>query len=345
MPTFTPPTTSGRLMSDPAKRSRSGAHALWHHYGAWETGMTVWQDEAGTWHESLTPYVGGATHRVFDGGVLTSETGPDAGLDTAQVVYLGGHVHEVSDAEAAALTTAGYGDRLNLGPVDLTWSDGQQTPWTRRVITQDGDNAITLDVVDSQGVGVHTGSSALASNQREWWEHDHTTGWTDVEASTIFDPRSFGGGINPQHGLAFRTSTSGGYHQGILVWHDVAFGIPAIINVGVWKTPDDGSSGDFRSTNFWATALPLGANVYFPYRLDVLLAGTSLSCRVYPTGGPVPDYTDTTSAMVVDLDSFGNTTTYPTPTSGACAVFLAHSGTDTRSWARLGPTTFRRYTP
>lgn len=109
MPTFTPPTTDGRLIADPAKRGRSGAHALWSHYGSWATGKTVWKDSLGVWHESLTPYQGGATHRVFSGGVLISETGPDEGLDTAQVVYLGGHVHEITEAEAAELTTAGYG--------------------------------------------------------------------------------------------------------------------------------------------------------------------------------------------------------------------------------------------
>lgn len=33
-------------------------------------------------------------------------------LLAADVVYLGGHFYEVSDAEAAALTAAGYGDQL-----------------------------------------------------------------------------------------------------------------------------------------------------------------------------------------------------------------------------------------
>ena len=69
----------------------------------------MWKDTAGVWHESLTPYAGGTTHRVFTGGVLVSETGPDDGLDTAERVYLGGHVHEITAEEAAELTAAGYG--------------------------------------------------------------------------------------------------------------------------------------------------------------------------------------------------------------------------------------------
>jgi hypothetical protein len=109
MPTFTPPTTAGRLIADPAKRHRSGAHALWRHYGAWETGQTVWKDSLGVWHTALVPFQGGGVHRVFKDGVLVSETGPDEGLATAQVVYLGGHVYDITEAEATELINAGFG--------------------------------------------------------------------------------------------------------------------------------------------------------------------------------------------------------------------------------------------
>lgn len=108
MATFTPPTTAGRLIADPGKRHRSPAHALWSHYGSWETGQTVWKDAAGVWHTSVTPYQGGAVHRVFDGGQLVSETGPDDGLATAERVYLGGHVYEIDAEEEAELIAAGF---------------------------------------------------------------------------------------------------------------------------------------------------------------------------------------------------------------------------------------------
>jgi hypothetical protein len=132
MPTFTPPTTAGRLIADPGRKHRSGAHALWSHYGAWETGQTVWKDSLGVWHTSVTPYQGGAVHRVFDGGQLVSETAPDEGLATAQVVYLGGHVHEITDAEMDDLIAAGFRDQIvpdNLLDTAGTFEDGTVDTW------------------------------------------------------------------------------------------------------------------------------------------------------------------------------------------------------------------------
>jgi hypothetical protein len=106
--TFTPPTTDGNLIADPAKVGSDPAHALFRHYGAWEAGKTVWKDAQGVWHESLSPYLGGATYTTHDGDETTT-SGPDAGLATAQRVYLGGHVYEITSQEETELIAAGYG--------------------------------------------------------------------------------------------------------------------------------------------------------------------------------------------------------------------------------------------
>ncbi len=95
-------------MYDPAKVATDPAHALARFYGAWETGQTVWKDSQGVWHTSLIPYLGGATQTVHDWDGSTT-TGPDEGLATAQKVYLGGHVHTITDDEATELTAAGFG--------------------------------------------------------------------------------------------------------------------------------------------------------------------------------------------------------------------------------------------
>ena len=105
MPTFIPPTTEGK---------RVGTSPLMRFYGAWAQGLTVWKDSQGVWHESSEPYQGGAIHQSHNNwingvGPITTTTGPDEGLATAQVVYLGGHVHTIASAEAADLTAAGYG--------------------------------------------------------------------------------------------------------------------------------------------------------------------------------------------------------------------------------------------
>lgn len=47
-------------------------------------------------------------------GFYRQVRGPEsADLDTADVIYLGGHEYVVDDAEAAALTDAGYGANLH----------------------------------------------------------------------------------------------------------------------------------------------------------------------------------------------------------------------------------------
>lgn len=61
------------------------AHSLFRHYRPWSAGLNVF---------------------VVDGVVTTVE--PDYSLVTPDHVYLGGHIHEVSAAEAALLTAAGY---------------------------------------------------------------------------------------------------------------------------------------------------------------------------------------------------------------------------------------------
>ena len=59
------------------------------------------------------PYLGGATHATpnqwINGvGPISTPTGPDEGLATAQVVYQGGHEHTISEAAATELVAAGY---------------------------------------------------------------------------------------------------------------------------------------------------------------------------------------------------------------------------------------------
>jgi len=339
MATFTPPTGDGNATFIEGKNDV--ANRLFAYYGSWAMGKTVWQDQAGVWHESTHPYQGG-TYSITHDGDTTTTVGPEEGLATAQVVYDGGHVHEITADEEAALRLAGYGDNINTEPVDLTvWTPDDVSRFDRSIVTQSTTNGFTLTVKSGQGIGAGTGPSVATSNQREWWTHQHTTGWTDSVSSTLFDPDAFGA-VLPQHGLVARTSTSGGNVKGIVAWHDVAFASPTIINVGVWDTPADGSGFSFRSTNFTSALGPVVTNV-FPYRLDLRVVGTVASVRVYrPDVNQIPDWDDPLYAFTVDLDSFGDTGAIPTPTEGASGLWLAHSGSDPTSSVRYGPTTFRR---
>lgn len=340
MPLFTPPVVDGYPLE-------GDGHPLFKFYGSWAQGQTVWQDSGGVWHANAFPYLGGATYTTHDSARgATTATGPDEGLATAQKVYLGGHVHTVTDAEATALTAAGYGARINIEPQEIHWVNREDALFTRKLVSQDGTFAFTLTAVDQtgQGVAVSGTPGSTASNQREWYTHNYTEGWADSEALTYLDPVSFvpGGGINPQQGLVFRVSTVAGVHRGIAVWYDVAFGSPTIINIGVCHAPDDGSALTFRSTGFQPPLGPLATNV-LPYWLGAKVTGTSMQVRAYkPNQQPVPTFGDPVWAITVDLNSFGDTGALPTPTSGASGLWVAHAGVNPISWCRFGHTYFQR---
>jgi hypothetical protein len=95
MPTFTPPTVAGLAVAE--QGGRGVANRLFSFFGSWAQGQAVWKDQAGVWHQNAWP--------------------DNDDLLAAQVVYDGGHVHEVTDAEAAELIAAGFGD--NLGEYQL----------------------------------------------------------------------------------------------------------------------------------------------------------------------------------------------------------------------------------
>lgn len=55
----------------------------------------------------------GRTVLKVDGAYATYDYPTQDQIDSAEEVYLGGHKYTVSDSVAAALTSAGYGDRLS----------------------------------------------------------------------------------------------------------------------------------------------------------------------------------------------------------------------------------------
>lgn len=132
--TFAPPTVEGNSVMGPPGHP---LNPLLRFYGGWAQSATVWKDSLGAWHQSTAPYLGGATTTVHDWDGSTYTT-PDEGLATAQKVYLGGHVHTISEAEADEVAAAGYGsgiltrqsiaesfngpDAPGAGP-DLSWEE------------------------------------------------------------------------------------------------------------------------------------------------------------------------------------------------------------------------------
>lgn len=109
MPTFTPPTAPDQPMGYTSESSPS--YKLFKFYPQVEAGMTVWKDENDVWHSQLYPYAGGEISRTYDDAADPKYTAsaPASGLATAKVVYLGGHVYEITEDEATELIAAGFG--------------------------------------------------------------------------------------------------------------------------------------------------------------------------------------------------------------------------------------------
>lgn len=349
MPLFTPPTTDGY----PVARPGDPGYMYWRHLGAWATGQTVWKDSLGVWHADAWPYQGGSTSTVHDWDG-TTVTAPDEGLATALKVYLGGHVHTVTDAEAAELVAAGFGAGINVEDVNISdWGNDLALFGARKQFFNDGHTTVLGENNAENGQIVSpTGGGVLASNQRDGYLHANTSGWTDIEASTVFvcGP-AFAPPLNPQHGLILRYQESGGERAAVLAWHDVAFGTPPILNIGVWRANLDGTGFQNRQNNWWNTALPAREVSVFPYRVDVRLVGTLVQARTYAIDGNVPAYVargDTSSiyARTFDLDlDCGSVAGNATPVgAGQCGVIGAHLGTDPTSRCVYGDTSYRRIT-
>lgn len=114
MPTFVGPLTDGLPMYKPELVNSHGDHRLWMFFGNWAMVKTVWKGSDAQWHEGIYPYQGGDVHETWRKGVRTSvseDTDPGS-LANALVVYHGGHQYTISEAEAAELTAAGYGEYI-----------------------------------------------------------------------------------------------------------------------------------------------------------------------------------------------------------------------------------------
>lgn len=111
MSTFTPPTTAGMPTADPAKNDIHNRH--WSFFGSWAMGLTVWKDVNGDWHQAIFPYQGGGTFTTHNGSTTTTTVESSVNhLADAQVVYLGGHVYDLTAEEEADLIAGGYGEYI-----------------------------------------------------------------------------------------------------------------------------------------------------------------------------------------------------------------------------------------
>lgn len=96
MPTLSSPMVNDRLL---ATGRTSGERRFWAYFGTQPTGQTLIR-EGGVWSAVSAPL----QSRLEAADTITHPDGY-----TVPGYFLGGHVHTISDAVAAELTTAGFG--------------------------------------------------------------------------------------------------------------------------------------------------------------------------------------------------------------------------------------------
>lgn len=115
--------------------------------------------------------------------------------------------------------------------------------WT---YTADGTQASELTThpeTNTAEVEAVAGTAVDISNLRELFVIPQTGTWGIAHAQTevISGPYwSAGGNVKPQHGLALRAQEDT-RRRAVIAWHDVAFGNPHAINLGVWSGALDGT--------------------------------------------------------------------------------------------------------
>lgn len=353
MTTFTPSIAPGQARGDHS--SNDPAERFFSYTPPIPTGVTIWQDNLGVWHEEQHPYHGGDTTTVHDGDTTTI-TPPIAGLANAQRVYQGGHIYHIDLTSALLLIAAGFGSGINVASVDTTWNTEDLAPLdSKMLLTADGSHATAPPTIDGNAfkVQLNAGTTQGSSTLREFFLHSDTAGWTDSHGIIEIDPPAYGsfGGVDilPQMGVVLRAqfNSSTGKNQGITLNNGTIFGIPTL-NIGAWHAFPDGTGFNNRQFSF-----PFfDPNSFFtdgfnlPYGWEWELINNIIRVRSFKVGARTTLYgldpssiswTDPVRSRTLNLDTdCGDPGVVPTPTGpGTAGIIVAHLGRDSRSAARI----------
>ncbi len=325
MPTFTPPTGQGVPWGD--VDAYTPEDRLMRYYGAVETGITVWRDQGGTYHQSQYPFLGGEEFRTFNDGDLIQSSVGAPGLKEATEVYLGGHTYDITQTTADALIAAGFGAYINTATVDIThFEDTDPAKFSEWLMTLHSNSVYAKRVNDREELEIYesAGDAPIQDNSRRFFIHSDTHYNTDFDAQVILDPPLYGAfGVAEQSGLVLRAQQSDGKNRGITINNNIFFVVPNC-NIGVWSANTDGSGFLNRQAS-----LGIGLVVSFPHHYDMKLRGNIITVRVYGDRQNTPPWNDPIYAKTVNLDTdAGDPGPNPTPVGeGGAGLLAAHLGT------------------
>ena len=348
MATFTPPVEDGVPWGDAS--AFEPEERLMKYYGSVQTGSTIWRDTNGVYHRSQYPYLAGAEHTVWNGADSQTFQEPP-GLADAVEVYQGGHTYPISDAQAVQLFAAGFGDYVNIAPVEINWRTEDLSKFTKRVISFLPGDTMAAPTLDGSGRGVFqlaSGTLGQSGGQRDFYTHGDIL-YQDFEFETIIDPyiygHDYGGGQQalPQTGIVLREQEGPTHRTGITLNNNVFFFVP-FLNVGVWRATLDGTVMENRQYSFPFDSV---FDPAFPYGIGGRLVNNIVQVRVFIPGQRKPDWqNDLTSSPVskaINLDTDTNDLHLaPTPVGrGTGGLIVAHTGSGPFSQCRFRRTTFR----
>lgn len=329
MPTFSPPIEDGQAWGDTGHDSDK----LMRHFGAVPTGKTVWQDQALAWHEQQYPYAGRSDN---------------PGLAQARRVYVGGHVHDITDTQYVELVAAGYQNYLNIANTEMVWRPEQVSKLQLSNMSFTGDGAVpATPTVGGDQKGAFTLSAGpvdTSGGRRDFWLHRDIR-YQDFEIETELNNVDYGvAGRLQQGGICCRYIETGGLKYAVVVNNNVFFFVP-FMNVGVWKANLDGTGFINRQYSF---PVESAFSPLFPHKLAIKLTGNICQVKTWQEGKQVPpwsnDKTTYTNSKAINLDtdagSPAEVANIPTPTGYGGAGFMAcHLGTS--AVIKYGYTKFR----
>lgn len=347
MPVFVPPTVDSGAWGDPD--AEDPANRLFSFYSGLQEGVTVFQDQDGNWHQQQYPYWGNKHRSWYDGKIISEST--STGLQHARRFFLGGHIHQIDQETASELTEAGFGDRINIvSPVEITPTNAELDLLSNQVMTAHSPNTPDRPGIDGNitTFNLQSGTQNF-SNRRDFWLHDHTSGWRDTRvfcralAPLVFTASHPDlGQVLPQGGAVLRFQPGGTAKKGrgVTINNNIFLGLH-MLNIGVWEAYPDGTGFANRQTSF-----DFFENPGFPYGFEAILEGSTVQVRVFPSSQyqTPPPWDHPTLARTINLDTdAGNADTIPTPIGQGTNGFIsAHPGTHPLAAVRIGPTTFER---
>lgn len=186
----------------------------------------------------LTETTGGATEDLLI-GTWSPSTRPGTATSVTVPIVVDDIVVEVTVSSGTAAliahnTATQVGSTQLHGVIEHRWATSGWTPFSRKIITQSGTQALTLSVSGDYG-RITSASGSSDGDQREIYVHAGMTATAGELTAIIRGPSFYGTGNRPQGGLCLGYQLIDGFHCAFVVWYDIVVSNPRLWNLSGWR--------------------------------------------------------------------------------------------------------------